>query len=82
MDLFGRKPKNNPIQVSGAHARALDLLAAIDQGGIPLNPLIVNQVARNLGLDVATTDLMPHTIERMRQYLDTQEKSHAIFEAP
>ena len=59
-------------QAISALTRAQDLLTAIDRGGIPLSPIIVNRIARNLGLEVATTDLMPDTIERIRYYIDAQ----------
>ena len=57
---------------TSALAQAGELLTAIDRGGIPLSPIIVNRIARNLGLEVATTDLMPDTIERIRHYIDAQ----------
>jgi hypothetical protein len=46
--------------------RALELLAAIDAGGIPLNPARINQIARSLGLEVAASAPMDETIERIR----------------
>lgn len=46
--------------------RARDLIKAIDAGGIPLNPAVVNDIARKLGLDVLTTAPMDETIERIR----------------
>ena len=46
--------------------RALDLLAAIDAGGVPLSPAIVNQIARNLGLEVSREASMDETIPRIR----------------
>ena len=50
--------------------RAKDLIAAIDAGGIPLNPARVNDIARKLGLDVATTAPIEVTIARIRRTLD------------
>ena len=47
-------------------ANAKQLLKAIDRGGIPLNPIKINQIARNLGLEVSTSALMGETIERIR----------------
>jgi hypothetical protein len=47
--------------------QALDLLAAIDAGGVPLNPARVNHIARQLGLEVSTRAPMDHTIARIRQ---------------
>lgn len=49
--------------------RAKDLIAAIDAGGLPLNPARVNDIARQLGLEVSTKAPMPQTIERIRQAL-------------
>ncbi|MBK9441528.1 MAG: hypothetical protein IPN53_09515 [Comamonadaceae bacterium] len=46
--------------------RALDLLAAIDAGGVPLNPARVNDIARQLGLEVSTKAPMADTIARIR----------------
>ena len=47
--------------------RARELLAAIDAGGIPLNPAIVNRIARGLGLEVSPAAPMDETVERIRQ---------------
>lgn len=59
--LFRRKP----VQ-SAELARGSALLAAIDAGGIPLNPARVNQLARDLGLEVSRTAPVEQTIERIR----------------
>lgn len=48
---------------------AKNLIKAIDRGGIPLNPIKVNQIARDLGLEVAPSALMQNTIERIREAL-------------
>ncbi len=45
------------------------LIAAIDRGGLPLNPARVNQIARNLGLEVSAHAPMTATVERIRQAL-------------
>ena len=50
--------------------RAKDLIAAIDAGGIPLNPMRVNDIARRLGLEVSVDAPMPETIERIRAALE------------
>lgn len=50
--------------------RAVDLIAAIDAGGIPLNPARVNDIARKLGLDVPTTAPVEVTIGRIRKALE------------
>jgi hypothetical protein len=51
--------------------RALDLIAAIDAGGIPLNPARVNHIGRALGLEVSPHDPMDDTIARIRALLNT-----------
>jgi hypothetical protein len=52
--------------------RALDLIAAIDAGGLPLNPARANDIARNLGLEVSTRAGVEHTIGRIRAALHHQ----------
>ena len=49
--------------------RASDLIAAIDVGGLPLNPARVNDIARKLGLEVSTQAAMEDTIARIRTAL-------------
>jgi hypothetical protein len=49
--------------------RALDLIRAIDAGGLPLNPARVNQIARSLGLEVSTRAEVAETIARIRAVL-------------
>lgn len=46
--------------------RGVDLLKAIDAGGIPLNPAIVNRIARNLGLEASPSAAVEETITRIR----------------
>jgi MHS family proline/betaine transporter-like MFS transporter len=50
-------------------ARAQALIAAVDRGGVPSNPLIVNSIARGLGLEVSRQAAMPETIDRIRAVL-------------
>ena len=57
------KPTADPLQ------RARALIEAIDRGGVPSNPAIVNAVARDLGLDVGRQAAMQETISRIRQAL-------------
>lgn len=45
---------------------AQDLIHAVDQGGIPLNPLRVNAIARSMGLDVSRHAAVEDTIARIR----------------
>ena len=47
--------------------QARALIAAIDAGGIPLNPLRVNTIARNLGLEVSRQAPVEETVERIRK---------------
>ncbi len=49
--------------------RAHELIAAIDKGGLPLNPAIVNQIGRALGLEVSSKARIEDTVERIRQAL-------------
>lgn len=49
--------------------QAKQLIRAIDKGGIPLNPIKVNHIARSLGLEVSITAPMSETIEQIRQAL-------------
>jgi hypothetical protein len=51
------------------HQRALDLIAAIDAGGLPLNPARVNDIARRLGLEVSRHAAMEDTVARIRAAL-------------
>jgi hypothetical protein len=48
---------------------ALDLIAAIDAGGLPLNPARVNQIARDLGLEVSRKAPVDATVTRIRAAL-------------
>ena len=50
-------------------AQAQSLIMAIDRGGIPLNPMKVNAIARNLGLEVSVRAPVEETIGRIRAYL-------------
>lgn len=50
--------------------RALELIAAIDAGGVPLNPARVNDIARQLGLEVSTRASVEDTIVRIRAALE------------
>lgn len=49
--------------------RAVDLIAAIDVGGIPMNPARVNDIGRKLGLEVSMTAPVEETIQRIREAL-------------
>ena len=49
--------------------QAQALIAAIDRGGLPLNPARINHIARSLGLEVSPRAPMEQTVERIRQAL-------------
>ena len=59
-------PKPAPNQ---ERQRALDLVAAIDAGGLPLHPARVNHIARGLGLEVSTRAKVDDTVLRIRAAL-------------
>lgn len=64
-DLIQRRQQTR-TPASTVEQRAQSLLAAIDAGGIPLNPAIVNDIARKLGLEVSMQAPMDETIARLR----------------
>ena len=51
---------------------AINLIAAVDAGGIPLNAARVNAIARALGLEVSRHARVEDTIKRIRAVLGTQ----------
>ena len=51
----------------GEMGRAKRLIAAIDRGGVPLNPARVNAIARDLGLEVSRKATVEATIQRIRE---------------
>ena len=60
---------NGCAMVSPDMERGVALIRAIDAGGVPLNPMRVNDIGRRLGLEVSTSAPMGETIERIRQQL-------------
>ena len=58
-------------------ALARELIAAVDCGGIPLNPARVNALARDLGLEVSVHAPVEQTIERLRAWLQRDDAYHA-----
>ena len=46
--------------------RAKQLVAAIDAGGIPLDPSRINRIAESLGLEVSKKARVEDTIDRIR----------------
>lgn len=51
---------------------AINLIAAVDAGGIPLNAARVNAIGRALGLDVSRHARVEDTIERIRAVVAAQ----------
>jgi len=62
-----------PALTEIGQARAL--IAAIDAGGIPLNPLRVNTIARNLGLEVSRQAPVEETVERIRAAIERSRRA-------
>lgn len=62
---FLRKRRTPPT----AEQRARALIQAVDAGGIPLNAAVVNDIARQLGLEVSSKAAMDDTIARIRRAL-------------
>lgn len=62
-------PRQEPVDGPPELCRARQLIAAVDKGGLPLNPAIVNQIARGLGLEVSSKAPIGDTVERIRQAL-------------
>jgi len=56
-------------RLTGSRPEARDLIRAIDAGGIPLNPMRVNAIARILGLEVSCKASMDDTVRRIREAL-------------
>ncbi|MFT3847959.1 MAG: hypothetical protein QM739_04585 [Propionivibrio sp.] len=63
-----RPPFRRPAPASDID-RARQLIAAIDRGGVPLDPGKVNAIARDLGLDVSSRAPVAETVERIRAWL-------------
>ncbi len=51
-------------------AQAKALIAAVDRGGVPLNPAKINAIARALGLEVSRKAPVEETIARIRAALE------------
>ncbi|BBN89692.1 hypothetical protein [Azospira sp. I09] len=61
--LLGRQ---RPLPPASPEERARRLIAAIDAGGIPLNPIALNRLARELGLEVSRQARPEETVARIR----------------
>ncbi len=59
-------PQRRPLT---SEQRARQLVAAVDAGGLPLNAAIVNDIARQLGLEVSSRARTEDTIARIRAAL-------------
>jgi hypothetical protein len=66
--LLNRNPASTSTPVP-AWQRAADLIAAVDAGGLPLNPARVNDIARHLGLPVSPAEKVADTVNRIRAAL-------------
>ena len=66
--LIKNLPLDSPEQIENFSAvgQARKLLAAIDQGGIPTDPIRINNIGRALGLEVFPNAPMAETISRIR----------------
>ena len=67
-NLLGRRQAAPSVR-----QQAAQLIAVIDAGGLPLNAARVNDIARQLGLEVSRHAPVEHTIARIRAalaYLD------------
>lgn len=53
--------------------RAKEVIAAIDSGGIPLNPATINTIARDLGLEVPRRASVSDTIQRIRMAVERSQ---------
>lgn len=60
-----REPQARPA--TDMLSRARNLLNAVDQGGTPSNPVIINEIARSFGLEVSSRAPVQETIERIRE---------------
>lgn len=65
----GAAAASGAAPAAAERAQAQALIAAIDAGGMPLNPARVNQIARSLGLEVSPRAPMADTIARIRAAL-------------
>jgi hypothetical protein len=66
--LFHKRLIKSPEQ-----QKALDLFKAIKRGGVPTDPMLVNRVARNLGLEISLSAPMEQTIEQIARVLGVKK---------
>ena len=65
--VFCREPSTASVPLELVRAR--HLIAALDAGGIPLDPGRIKRIAEDLGLEVSRNARMEDTIERIRAAL-------------
>jgi hypothetical protein len=61
-------------QLSPAQERARQLLDAVDKGGVPSNPILVNKIGRDLGLDISPNSKIQDTIARIRSAVNVSTR--------
>ncbi len=59
-----------PADSNQAINLAKQMLAAIDQGGIPTDPIRINKIGRALGLEILASAPMFETISRIRDAIN------------
>jgi hypothetical protein len=76
--LIVNLPLDKPVPADGNQALNLakQLLAAIDQGGAPTDPIRINNIGRALGLEVLASAPMADTIERIRVVVNKPYPTH------
>ena len=74
--LGGTRPERKPVSIA---RRAKDLLAAIDAGGVPLNPFIVNDIALRLGLGVAAEARRRTTLLESAKFWRVDNMANTVY---
>lgn len=69
------------IKLSPIEQSAIDLVSAVDAGGVPFNTPRINAIARGLGLDINKKDKPEDTIERIRTAVERFSYTPPISEA-
>ena len=71
-----RKPRLPPESQAGR-----DVIAAVDGGGLPLDPARINRIARDLGLEVSTRAPVEDTVARLRAAVERGLENLAMQDA-
>ncbi len=71
-----RKPRLPPELQAGR-----DVVAAVDAGGLPLDPARINRIARELGLEVSARAPVEETVARLRAAVERGLENLAMQEA-